>query len=66
VSTPTIIDRLRHTGIGYQDPDITTFHGFNENNEHLQLIQNVSQLSVLLVAMKQIGEKPRRIGFIWD
>jgi hypothetical protein len=52
--------------VGYYGPDIITFHGVNENQERLQLIQHVSQLSVLLVAVKKIGDAPRRIGFIWD
>lgn len=52
--------------VGYYGPDIITFHGVNENGERVQLIQNISQLSVLLVAMKKINEKPRRIGFTWD
>jgi len=52
--------------IGYWGPDIITFAGVNENGERVQLIQNVSQLSVLLVAMKKLGDKPRRIGFLWD
>lgn len=51
--------------IGYYGPDIITFHGFNEKKERVQLIQNISQLSVLLVAVKNMGDKPRRIGFLW-
>jgi len=51
--------------IGYYGPDIITFHGINENGERVQLIQNISQLSVLLVAVKKMGENPRRIGFLW-
>lgn len=49
--------------IGYYGPDIITFHGVNEQGERVQLIQNISQLSVLLVAMKKLGDKPKRIGF---
>jgi hypothetical protein len=52
--------------IGYYGPDIITFHGFNENGERVQLIQNISQLSVLLVAVKKMSDKPRRIGFLWE
>ncbi|MEI2781197.1 MAG: DUF6173 family protein [Candidatus Competibacter sp.] len=54
------------TNIGYYGPDIISFDGFNQNGEKLKLIQNISQLSVLLIAMKKLEEKPRRIGFIWD
>src|SRR6266480_1291413 len=49
--------------MGYYGPDIIIFHGRNENMEKLQLIQHVSQLIVLLVAVKKQQEKPRRIGF---
>ena len=42
---------------------IIKFLGKNANNEDVQLIQHVSQLSVLLVAMKKLEDKPRRIGF---
>jgi hypothetical protein len=55
------IERIDFTG-----RDIVTFYGVNEDNERVQLIQNVSQLSVLLVAMTKTGDKARRIGFIWD
>lgn len=52
--------------VGYHGPDIINFDGINEKGERVQLIQNISQLSVLLVAMKKLKDKPRRIGFIWD
>jgi len=52
--------------VGYYGPDIISFDGVNENGEAVQLIQNISQLSVLLVAMRKTGEEPRRIGFLWD
>lgn len=50
--------------LGFWGPDIVTFTGTNENGENVQLIQHMSQLSVLLVAMKKLEEKPRRIGFM--
>jgi uncharacterized protein DUF6173 len=52
--------------IGYHGPDIISFAGTNEKGERVQLIQNIAQLSVLLVAMKKAGASARRIGFIWD
>lgn len=52
--------------IGYHGPDIITFFGKNDLGEDVQLIQNISQLSVLLVAMKKVGEKPKRIGFKFE
>jgi len=52
--------------IGYYGPDIIHFDGRNEAMEKVQLIQHVSQLSVLLVAVKKQQDKPRRIGFLLD
>jgi hypothetical protein len=49
--------------VRYYDPHMITFCGSKENGEKLQLIQNVSQLSVFLVAMKKRSEEPVRIGF---
>lgn len=50
--------------LGFYGPDIITFYGTDEQGQALQLIQNVSQLSVLLMAMKKQADKPRRIGFL--
>lgn len=50
--------------IGYYGPDIITFYGVDSKNHSVQLIQNISQLSVLLIAVEKRGEKPVRIGFI--
>jgi hypothetical protein len=49
--------------IGYSGPDIIAFYGVMENGAHVQLIQNISQLNVLLIALPKIDENPRRIGF---
>ncbi len=56
---------LRIEGMGYFDPDILTFYGSDMVGAKTQLIQHVSQLSVMLRALpKQSGaEKPNRIGF---
>ena len=56
---------LRIEGIGYFDPDIVTFYGRDEENARTQLIQHVSQLSVMLRAMPMPSEveEPRRIRF---
>lgn len=52
-------------GVGYFAPDILTFFGRDEDGMKTQLIQHVSQLSVLLRAVpKARPEEPaRRIGF---
>ncbi|MEZ5777587.1 MAG: DUF6173 family protein [Paracoccaceae bacterium] len=56
---------LRIEGIGYFDPDIVTFYGRDEGEMRTQLIQHVSQLSVMLRALPKAPEveEPRRIGF---
>lgn len=56
---------LRIEGLGYFDPDILTFYGRDEEGMKTQLIQHVSQLSVMLRAVpKEAPEAPaRRIGF---
>ncbi|GHO99533.1 hypothetical protein KSF_095810 [Reticulibacter mediterranei] len=52
--------------MGYHGPDMITFYGISDTLGRVQLIQHISQLSVLLVAMEKRQEKPRRIGFLWD
>ncbi|MFW2587912.1 DUF6173 family protein [Sagittula sp. SSi028] len=56
---------LRIEGIGYFDPDIVTFYGSDPSGAKMQLIQHVSQLSVVLRALPKQPEReaPRRIGF---
>ena len=56
---------LRIEGIGYFDPDIVTFYGSDEDGSRNQLIQHVTQLSVMLRALPKAPEveEPRRIGF---
>ncbi len=52
-------------GLGYFPPDMVTFYGRDEDGRKTQLIQHVSQLSVMLRAVpKAEPEEPaRRIGF---
>lgn len=56
---------IRIEGMGYFDPDIVTFYGTDEHGAKTQLIQHVSQLSVILRAMPKMAQdaKPKRIGF---
>ena len=51
--------------MGYWGPDIITFDGVDEYGNRMKLIQNISQLNVLLVEMpkRQPEAEPRRIGF---
>ena len=56
---------LRIEGMGYFDPDMVTFYGTDPSGGRTQLIQHVSQLSVILRAMPKTPdrESPNRIGF---
>lgn len=56
---------LRIEGLGYFDPDLITFYGQDGDGMRTQLIQHVTQLSVVLTAMpkESEAEEPRRIGF---
>ena len=56
---------IRIEGMGFFDPDIVTFYGSDEMGIKTQLIEHVSQLSVILRALPKEtpAEAPRRIGF---
>lgn len=51
--------------IGYWNPSLISFNGKNENGEIVKLVQHVSQISILLVALKRadISEPKKPIGF---
>lgn len=49
--------------VGFWGPDIIRFYGIDSNNKQVQLLQHITQLSVLLVAVNKTQEEPRRIGF---
>ncbi|GHV10407.1 hypothetical protein FACS1894217_15850 [Clostridia bacterium] len=55
---------LNVTDIGYSNPHTLVFHGF-VNGQNATLIQNMSMLSFLLLAVKkqEPTKPPRRIGF---
>ncbi len=56
---------LRIEGLGFYDPDIVTFYGTDPSGARTQLVQHVSQLSVILRAQpKPRADAPAtRIGF---
>ncbi len=58
---------IRIEGMGFFDPDILTFYGIDEEGTKTQLVQHVSQLSLVLralpIAAEAEDEPPRRIGF---
>jgi hypothetical protein len=61
---PSVV--LHIDGLGYHGPDIICFYGVTDNGERVQLIQNIAQLSVLLIALPKRSEEPKRIGFKLD
>lgn len=56
---------IRIEGMGYFDPDIVTFYGTDTTGARTQLVQHVSQLSVMLRALPKPREDApaNRIGF---
>jgi hypothetical protein len=53
-------------GLGYWNPSLISFSGVSPDGDPVELIQHVSQISILLTKMKRKDpEKPKRpIGFI--
>ena len=56
---------FRISGLGYFAPDLIAFYGRDGNGRPAQLVQHVSQLSVMLRALPKMIEhaEPNRIGF---
>jgi hypothetical protein len=56
---------LKIEGLGFFDPDLITFYGRDEDGMKTQLVQHVSQLSVMLRATPkpEPAAPARRIGF---
>lgn len=56
---------LRIEGLGFFDPDIVTFYGTDTEGTKTQLIQHVTQLSVMLRAIpkEKTTISAKRIGF---
>ncbi|MGG1663121.1 DUF6173 family protein [Brevibacillus sp. NRS-1366] len=56
---------LRVEGIGYYNPSLIRFFGTAEGGASMELIQHVSQISFLLMAVKKAdpSNPPKRIGF---
>ena len=56
---------LKIEGLGFYDPDMLSFYGTDDAGAKTQLIQHVTQLSVMLRAVPKAvpASPPRRIGF---
>ena len=57
------VSQINIRSIGYKDPNLMEFLGVNPDGHEVTLVQHISQLNFLLVAVKPIEEKPYRIGF---
>jgi len=55
-------DTFHIEDLGYWGPDFVIFYGSNDGRP-VELIQHISQVSVMLVALPKEKEEPRRIGF---
>ncbi|MDJ0517467.1 MAG: hypothetical protein F6K08_30010 [Okeania sp. SIO1H6] len=42
------------SGISYRDPSLIIFYGFTNNGEPVKLMQNVSQISLLLIVLPKL------------
>lgn len=49
--------------ISYQNPNLIEFTGVDSSNNEVTLIQHISQLNFLLVALKPVKKEAYRIGF---
>ncbi len=49
--------------VGYWGPDLIKFYGCNVDGQPVELIQHISQINVLLIAVKKQHETAERIGF---
>lgn len=49
--------------IAHQNPNLIEFHGINADGHNVVLVQHISQLNFLLIAVKPVLENAYRIGF---
>ena len=54
--------------ISYWNPSLISFQGVSENGEPVELIQHVSQISILLMKLKRLdtSQPKKKIGFRSD
>jgi hypothetical protein len=54
---------FRAEKIGFSPSNLITFHGVTDAGEKIQLVQHVSQVSLLLKAARKLNETPMRVAF---
>ena len=57
----TIVFHLKD--INYWNPSLISFTGYTEKSEPVNLIQHVSQISILLMSLPRNNPKEQKIGF---
>lgn len=62
----TVVFHLKN--IGYCNPCMIRFYGETDSGEPIELIQHISQISIMLVRMKRLDpDKPKtKIGFLQE
>lgn len=55
--------QLHIRSIGFQNPNLIEFHGLDPDKNEVTLVQHISQLSFMLIAVKPFKDEPYRIGF---
>ena len=57
---------LHVSGIGYYNPSLIIFYGLTDNGDRVELIQHISQISFLLIALPRLEPTlpKKKIGFI--
>lgn len=55
--------QLHIRNIGYVNPNLIEFRGIDANGHEATLVQHISQLNFMLIAVKPFEQEPYRIGF---
>lgn len=54
---------FRAEEIRFSPSNVVTFQGYTDSGEKVQLVQHVSQVSLLLKAARKLNETPMRVAF---
>jgi hypothetical protein len=55
--------QLHIRSIGYRNPNLLEFSGLLADGNECILVQHISQLNFMLIALKPVEDEPYRIGF---
>jgi hypothetical protein len=54
---------FRAEEISFSPSNVVTFHGYTDSGEKVHLVQHVSQISLLLKAVRKLNETAMRVAF---